>query len=524
MRYVSCLSIGMSLFIMVFIGFTPAWAADATVTDCTNFTGAGTISDAVATANSGGGTITFVCSGTIIFANQLDITANVVINSNGNTVIFDESGDDNRFFAVIIGASLELNGLTLQNGNSNVSGAIENLGVLTINNSTFDNNISLNNSGAIYNAPPATLTITNSIFTNNMSQFGGVIFNDGIMTITNSTFADNSAAINGGAIHNDGTTTITNSTFTNNLSPDAGAIYNSFTVLTITNSTFTGNTGNALVNFATLDLINSTFRNNSSDAFENRSGGTTITRDSHYEDNTCNSANIGTLTDNGGNTVINASNCPGAAPIALGVSALACNGDNAEFTINTGDANFNITGAGVGLDILDSPVGLITLTGPATWTDVTITERRGEREFVNLGGISCPEAVIVPPSVPATPAVTVLGCALDSTDGVDVANAPDNTYCRVLMKNGGVVSYSGAVPADLIQLGVILAVDVYRLEGGATINTFPDYARICLQGSGRYFYMDGRNAPRVAIEMPTESLDGLTCAWIPAPGTVILTN
>jgi len=135
----------------------------------------------------------------------------------------------------------------------------------------------------------------------------------------------------------------------------------------------------------------------------------------------------------------------------------------------------------------------------------------------------CPgDEVVIPPA--PTPAVTVLGCALDSTDGVEVANAPDDTYCRVLMKNGGVVSYSGAIPADLIGLGVVLAVDVYRLQGGMTVNTFPDYARVCLAGSGRLFYMDGRNAPRVSVELATEAVDNLTCGWIPAPGTLILTN
>jgi hypothetical protein len=113
---------------------------------------------------------------------------------------------------------------------------------------------------------------------------------------------------------------------------------------------------------------------------------------------------------------------------------------------------------------------------------------------------------------------------LDTTDGVEVANAPDNTYCRILMKNGGVVSYSGAVPADLISLGVILAVDVYRLQGGMSVNTFPDYARVCLAGTGRLFYMDARQAPRISIELASEIVDGLTCGWIPAPGTLILTN
>jgi len=71
---------------------------------------------------------------------------------------------------------------------------------------------------------------------------------------------------------------------------------------------------------------------------------------------------------------------------------------------------------------------------------------------------------------------------------------------------------------------VILAVDVYRLEGGMSVNTFPDYARVCLSGSGRLFYMDARQAPRLSVELATETEGSLTCGWIPAPGTLILTN
>ncbi|HRF94218.1 MAG TPA: hypothetical protein PLZ51_03445, partial [Aggregatilineales bacterium] len=79
-------------------------------------------------------------------------------------------------------------------------------------------------------------------------------------------------------------------------------------------------------------------------------------------------------------------------------------------------------------------------------------------------------------------------------------------------------------PADLIGLGVIFAVDVYRLEGGRGVLEFPDYGRVCLRGNGRLFYMDARNMPRYSIEMPAERVDGMMCAWIPAPGTLILTN
>jgi hypothetical protein len=120
------------------------------------------------------------------------------------------------------------------------------------------------------------------------------------------------------------------------------------------------------------------------------------------------------------------------------------------------------------------------------------------------------------------PDLTALGCVL--TQEVLAPTAPDNTYCRVLMKNGAVIGYSGAVPRGLIDLGVIFAVDVYRLEGGRSITTFPNYTQICVAGQGRLFYLDARTSPRVQTELSTESVDGFTCGWIPAVGTLVLTN
>ena len=100
----------------------------------------------------------------------------------------------------------------------------------------------------------------------------------------------------------------------------------------------------------------------------------------------------------------------------------------------------------------------------------------------------------------------------------------DNTYCRVLMKNGGVVNYAGAVPQNLIDLGVIFAVDVYRLQGGRSITDFGGYSRICLAGQGRLFYLDARTSPRVQVELATETDGNFTCGWIPAAGTLVLTR
>ncbi|HRF95738.1 MAG TPA: hypothetical protein PLZ51_11110, partial [Aggregatilineales bacterium] len=141
-----------------------------------------------------------------------------------------------------------------------------------------------------------------------------------------------------------------------------------------------------------------------------------------------------------------------------------------------------------------------------------------------------PPVVVVPPVTGGTdPVVTsspVIGCVLAPPSGLDITNAPDNTYCRSLMSNGAVVSYPGAIPQNLINAGVIYAIDIYRLEGGRSIATFPNYVQVCLAGVGRFVYMDATDAPRVAVEMPSTITadNAYTCAWIPNPGTVILIN
>jgi predicted outer membrane repeat protein len=552
MRYLHRIALVMGIFLSLHMVALPARAADATVLVC-DFA---TLSAAVATANAGGGTITFACSGTITFTGELFISDTVIIEG-GAGITFD-GGGTTRLFSVGGGSSLTLNNATLQNGvateggavyvsgtftantvtfvtnmaTASNGGAIRNLGTTTISNSIFTNNTSNLGGGAIYN--DNTITITNSQFIGNSSGSGGAIYNFNNMNITGSDFQANFANI-GGAIFTDNIGSVVNSTFANNYTTfgNGGAIQQNGTYLLVDGSTFTNNSafdrGGAIRSSGgPVDLENSIFLNNSA----NISGGSLHVQtglftieNTHFENGDC-VAVLDTFTDNGGNTALSATGCPGTAPVALSVSGLSCNGDNAQFTINSGDGTFSITDTTAGVSIANSPAGLITLTGPATWTDVTVAELGGERQMQGIGGITCPSGVIIPPTIPPAPSatVTVLGCALDVTDGVDVANAPDNTYCRILMKNGGVVSYSGAVPADLIGLGVILAVDVYRLEGGASQNTFPNYAQICLAGQGRLFYMDSRNAPRVSIELATEILGGATCGWIPAPGTLILTN
>ncbi|HUI27756.1 MAG TPA: hypothetical protein VL403_16860, partial [Candidatus Kryptonia bacterium] len=107
-----------------------------------------------------------------------------------------------------------------------------------------------------------TFTVQNLTIANGSR---GIANNNGTVTVTNSTFSNNSADVNtvGGGICNYGTATVTNSTFSGNRAPGlefgfgglqaalytkamspagGGAIFNGGT-LTVTNSTFSANSG-----------------------------------------------------------------------------------------------------------------------------------------------------------------------------------------------------------------------------------------------------------------------------------------
>ncbi len=158
-------------------------------------------------------------------------------------------------------------------------GGVWSNGTLTVTNTTFtDNSASFGYGGAIYS--DGTLTVGLSTFTSNSAEsgFGGAIVNDldGTLTLTDTTLTGNTAYEGGGLFSQSATVaTITRDTFNANVANDGssgpfgfgGAIYNNG-LMAITNSTLANNTsafaGGAIDNNSgTLTLIYVTIAYNS---------------------------------------------------------------------------------------------------------------------------------------------------------------------------------------------------------------------------------------------------------------------
>lgn len=531
-------------------------AATVTYTTCPDFS-------TLETDASTPGTITFNIASpcTVLFDNEIYIDSAVTITNIGSEVVFDGNGEEYHF-NIDSGGNLTLNNLVLYDGYGEDGGSIFNLGSLTVTGSVFDYNYADYDGGAIYNCC-GTVTLTNTIFVDNEAGYnGGAIYTSGgTLTITNSLFDGNYVEDYGGAIYNDeGTIIISGSTFTDNTTDnDSGVMEIYGGNVTISNSLFYGNSVtddggvSYIYNDATVTISNSSFFNNYSDywggVFYVTDSGTTldITNSTFY--NNSSSEEGGAIHVDEGNVTLRhvtiASNTSGATGDNLfvdgAITVIAsiivdgdCDVDAGVLTDGGNNIQFLATGC-VGTDtdpMLGAFAGGVMIPGDGSpaidampaciVANDQLGTARPQGAACDIGAIEGGGGFVVPIPVDAGP--IVLGCVFDTPSGMELSNVPDNTYCTVLMKNGEVVNYSGAVPAELIGLGVIFAVDVYRLEGGRSIVEFPDYGRICIRGNGRMFYMDARNAPRYPIEMTTERVDNMTCAWIPAAGTLILTE
>ena len=202
------------------------------------------------------------------------VTTKIVIEGNNASLVRSPGSPNFRFFFITDSGNLRLEDITLEDGSpfrytderpncrggaifndggglraersqflSNSAtwgegGAIYNLGVLTLEESTFENNLS-NTGGAIYNGGATNIAavLQDVIFEENNANFnGGAIYNaspEAGLMIVGSTFDSNHSHENGGAIYMEaGDLDISNSEFLKNKaglisnpSGDGGAIY-----------------------------------------------------------------------------------------------------------------------------------------------------------------------------------------------------------------------------------------------------------------------------------------------------------
>lgn len=156
------------------------------------------------TALTGGGAVTFTCSGTITVTSTKTISINTTIDGTGQNVIIS-GGNSVQIFVVNSGITLGITQMTISNGSAVNGGAISSQGTVNILQSTFSNNVA---TGAVFSAGGAifnnggVLDVDSSTFTGNSAAVGGAIGaeNAGFASILNSTFSANSASFSGGAL------------------------------------------------------------------------------------------------------------------------------------------------------------------------------------------------------------------------------------------------------------------------------------------------------------------------------------
>lgn len=139
---------------------------------------------------------------------NIDITKNVVIEGAGqdNTII--DAQNNSQIWHIGDGSKVLIKDITFIDGKlQNSGGAIANDGILTVTNCTFADNTADNEvGGALFTH--TNLTVTDCLFYNNKANSGSAIFNKGgFITVTNNIFMGNIAAddllqYNGGTINN----------------------------------------------------------------------------------------------------------------------------------------------------------------------------------------------------------------------------------------------------------------------------------------------------------------------------------
>ena len=259
--------------------------------------------DCITAANAGSGTTITLGADidltTLTTSPLPDITSTIVVEGAGHTIDGDSSV---RIFFVGARGDLTLNQTTLMGGFAGSGGAIFNDGAVSVFDSTFSGNVAELYGGAIYNF--GTLNVTNGSFSgNNPPKFRRCHLHPYRDGDSDPQHLLRQHLLLWRRHLQNGTLVVTNSTFSGNSVGTGGGLYNASGTATMTYNTFSGNSatgiGGSIFNNAisTLHLAGNIF--DTGIAGENCSAGGTI-NDNGYnlsDDTTCTNGGTGSATN-----------------------------------------------------------------------------------------------------------------------------------------------------------------------------------------------------------------------------------
>jgi hypothetical protein len=168
----------------------------------TNNDGPGSLRCAVAAVPNNGAISFNLPAGTVItLENEIALDKPLSLDGANSNNLTISGNNATRVFRVT--APVSLNRLTIANGRADIGGAILNQNVLTLTESTLENNTATSDGGAVYNADGARLEILRSTLSGNSAGRGGALYNDnqtgaGLLRVVNSTIYGNTASVGGG--------------------------------------------------------------------------------------------------------------------------------------------------------------------------------------------------------------------------------------------------------------------------------------------------------------------------------------
>ena len=358
----------------------------------------------------GPSTSTTMRGGAILNRGATTLIASIITNNNA---VYAGGIENYSGTLDIHNSVIENNGATITS--SGTAGGISNFynAVLTLTDSTIQNNQSVSSGGGLRNHGTTTLIRTKIIGNNNQGMYNGI---DGVLTIIDSTFHSNVSNSTGGALAIFGRSSspspviIQGSSFFNNTSNSAGgAITSRYADVTIVNSTFSGNSARtvgtaihnqsasdmhisfstivnntsvlganaALQNFGSLQITNSIVANNSRDC--NANGAWAAMFVNLDSDGTCSGFGItanpvlGPLQANGGTTLTHAFAGPSVAIDA----AASCNATGGSTVTADQRGIARPQGGACDLGAVEDDTGIPTVTPGLPTATFTVTNTPG---------------------------------------------------------------------------------------------------------------------------------------------------